>query len=135
MFSQQPTQPANALELTQSCLAGSLQLFQMLGFKTSGPNAISKETVTLTHFLNVADLLVKQADAIKALDAQAQGESMLRKALAELKLWGLQREFAFGESTSSVSAVLYCCVSAAQHFESLTVNIMTCNLQVSTRWS
>lgn len=44
-------------------------------------------------FLNVADAVVANADAIRALDAQAQGESTMRKALAELKLWGLQREF------------------------------------------
>jgi hypothetical protein len=28
---------------------------------------------------------------------------MMRKALAELKLWGLQREFELSESTSQVS--------------------------------
>jgi dynein heavy chain 2 len=31
---------------------------------------------------------------------QAQGESVIRKALTELKLWGLQREFAFLEAAS-----------------------------------
>ncbi len=30
--------------------------------------------------------------------AQAQGEAMVRRALQELKLWALQREFAFNES-------------------------------------
>ncbi len=44
----------------------------MLGLKTSGPSAISKETVTLAHFLDVADAVVKSQDAIKSLDAQAQ---------------------------------------------------------------
>jgi dynein heavy chain 2 len=29
---------------------------------------------------------------------QAQGEAVLRKALSELKLWGIQREFAFVDS-------------------------------------
>ena len=33
---------------------------------------MSKETVTLAHFLDAADLLVKNAEAIKALDSQAQ---------------------------------------------------------------
>jgi hypothetical protein len=45
---------------------------------------------------------VRATDAIKALDAQAQGEAMIRKALAELKMWGLQREFSLSESTSQV---------------------------------
>ncbi|MEW5298927.1 MAG: hypothetical protein WDW36_001997 [Sanguina aurantia] len=78
-----------------------LQLFHMLGFKTSGPNAITKENVTLAHFLDKADALVKNAEAIKSLDAQAQGESVLRKALSELKMWGLTREFSLSESTST----------------------------------
>lgn len=33
------------------------QLFGMLGMKTTGPAAVSKETVTLTHFLEKADLV------------------------------------------------------------------------------
>ncbi|KAG2486208.1 hypothetical protein HYH03_015170 [Edaphochlamys debaryana] len=78
------------------------QLFGMLGIKTTGPAAVSKETVTLTHFLEKADLVVKHADTIKALDAQAQGEAVIRKALSELKIWGMAREFTFTESTQSV---------------------------------
>ncbi len=45
---------------------------------------------------------MKHADAIKSLDAQAQGEAVIRKALTELKLWGMAREFTFTESTQSV---------------------------------
>lgn len=77
-----------------------LQLFNLIGLKSSGPNAVSKETVTLAHFLDVADAIAKNVEQIKQLDAQAQGESMMRKALAELKLWGLQREFELSEMTS-----------------------------------
>jgi hypothetical protein len=49
-----------------------LQLFNLIGLKTSGPNAVSKETVTLAHFLDVADAVAKNVEAIKTLDAQAQ---------------------------------------------------------------
>lgn len=35
------------------------------------------------------------------LSAQAQGESVIRKALTELQLWGLQRSFAFVAPTSA----------------------------------
>ncbi|KAG2426397.1 hypothetical protein HYH02_014824 [Chlamydomonas schloesseri] len=94
----------------KSCLRGAgwedthwNQLFGMLGIKTSGPAAVSKETVTLTHFLEKADLVVKHAEAIKSLDAQAQGEAVIRKALTELKMWGMAREFTFTESTQSVA--------------------------------
>nr|BCL66104.1 cytoplasmic dynein 1b heavy chain [Volvox africanus] len=94
----------------KSCLRGAgwedthwNQLFGMLGMKTTGPAAVSKETVTLTHFLEKADLVVKHADAIKALDAQAQGEAVIRKALSELKSWGMMREFTFTESSQSVA--------------------------------
>lgn len=48
--------------------------------------------------------MVKHADAIKALDAQAQGEAVIRKALGELKMWGMARDFTFTESTQSVSS-------------------------------
>ena len=48
------------------------QLFTLIGLKTNGPLAVSKETVTLAHFLDVADAIVKNVDAIKTLDAQAQ---------------------------------------------------------------
>lgn len=34
--------------------------------------------------------------------AQAQGEAVIRKALAELKIWGLQREFSLAASSSTV---------------------------------
>lgn len=36
------------------------QMFQLLGLKTTGPNAVTKETVTLTHFLDMADSVVGQ---------------------------------------------------------------------------
>jgi len=36
-----------------------LQLFQVLGLKTTGANAVSRETVTLAHFLDVADSVVR----------------------------------------------------------------------------
>lgn len=49
-----------------------LQMFQLIGLKTTGSMAVSKETVTLAHFLDVADAVVRAADQIKALDAQAQ---------------------------------------------------------------
>ncbi len=47
---------------------------------------------------------VKNADAIKLLDAQAQGEALLRKALAELKMWGLQREFVLTDTAQQAAA-------------------------------
>ena len=123
-----------------SPLPSHLQLFTLIGLKTNGPLAVSKETVTLAHFLDVADAIVKNVDAIKTLDAQAQvwgvggvitppalplhlvspilpppppclqGESMMRKALAELKLWGLQREFELSETSSQVQREWVACV-------------------------
>ena len=53
-------------------LPAPFQLFNLIGLKTNGPTAVSKETVTLAHFLDVADAVVKNVDAIKSLDAQAQ---------------------------------------------------------------
>ena len=47
-------------------------LFNMLGFK---PGSVTKETVTLAHFLDKADALLLAADKIKALDAQVRQAS------------------------------------------------------------
>ena len=53
-----------------------------------------KDTFTPTHthahthkHTHVMHTQVSSGEAIKNLDAQAQGEAMIRKALAELKLW------------------------------------------------
>jgi dynein heavy chain 2 len=130
------------------------QLFSLLGFK---PGVLSKETVTLSHFLDKCDAVVANAEAIKSLDAtvratvglrghrpacrslqlkqkieaymrhahdshlqagtcaeldtacallvpQAQGESLIRKALTELQLWALQRKFTFLSSSGADSS-------------------------------
>jgi hypothetical protein len=44
----------------------------MIGLKTDGPTGVTKETVTLAHFLDVADSIVLNLDAIKKLDAQVR---------------------------------------------------------------
>lgn len=123
----------------------SLTWLTRTGLKTTGNNAVSRETVTLAHFLDVADAVVgpcrahvhifhfvlllhwlrpsctqhlaspshsqhmcmvimlatssqqvRHTEQIKQLDAQAQGEALIRKALAELKVgysdtWVVQR--------------------------------------------
>jgi hypothetical protein len=46
------------------------QLFSLLGLPSTGARALSKESLTLAHFLDRADQLVASADKITALDAQ-----------------------------------------------------------------
>jgi hypothetical protein len=46
------------------------QLFALLGFK---PGSLTRETVTLAHFLDKAAELAAAAEAIRALDAQVRG--------------------------------------------------------------
>ena len=70
------------------------QLFSLLQFPTKGPEAVSRENLTLQHFLDKADLLIDKMDELKTLHAQAQGEVTLREALHQLKVWGLDRRFA-----------------------------------------
>jgi hypothetical protein len=50
------------------------QLFAWLGIKTTGPNAVSKDNVTLAHFLDKADAILKNAENIKKLDAQVRSK-------------------------------------------------------------
>ncbi|WIA17572.1 hypothetical protein OEZ85_014399 [Tetradesmus obliquus] len=92
----------------KSCMRGIgwedshwLQLFSLLGFKQG---SLAKDTVTLAHFLDKADAIIANVEKIKALDAMAQGEALIRKALSELKLWGLQRNFTFVPSKDSSSS-------------------------------
>jgi len=60
---------------------------------TKGPNAVTKENLTVDHFLDKADMLVKHGDEIKHLHAQAQGEFTLREAIRTLQIWGFERDF------------------------------------------
>ena len=69
------------------------QLFSILRFPTKGPEAVTRENLTLQHFLDKADLLIEKADELKTLHSQAQGEVTLREALHQLKVWGLDRNF------------------------------------------
>lgn len=62
------------------------QLFTFLKLQTKGPGAVSIENLTLAHFLDKAEALAGSAAAIKALDSQAQGEALLRKALEEVEV-------------------------------------------------
>lgn len=55
-----------------------VQLFNLLGMPTKGPNAVSVETLTVDHFLDKADMLAKHGEQVKQLHAQAQGEVTLR---------------------------------------------------------
>jgi hypothetical protein len=62
------------LPYLKTCMRGAgwedmhwASLFSLLGFK---PGSVTKETVTLAHFLDKADALLLAADKIKALDAQ-----------------------------------------------------------------
>eukprot|EP00878_Enallax_costatus_P024703 GHUV01026383.1.p1 GENE.GHUV01026383.1~~GHUV01026383.1.p1 ORF type:complete len:1576 (+),score=459.42 GHUV01026383.1:1611-6338(+) len=78
-----------------------VQLFSLLGFKAG---TLTKETVTLAHFLDKADAIIAHVQQIKELDAMAQGEALIRKALTELKLWALQRMFTFVSNTDKAAA-------------------------------
>jgi hypothetical protein len=64
------------------------------------------------------------AEAIKALDAQAQGEALLRKALAELKMWGLQREFAFSADTTAAATTTTTITTTASTVNTTSVSVV-----------
>lgn len=58
-----------------------MQLFALLGFKSG---SLTKETVTLAHFLDKADLIIANVEKIKALDATvwcSQACCPMRRAL------------------------------------------------------
>lgn len=96
-----------------------LQLFHMLGFKTSGPNAITKENVTLAHFLDKADALVKNAEAIKALDSQAQVRvqtGMRRQLALPVEAQGLNRNASLPTNVSRMVSLLSLTTSAYMWF-------------------
>lgn len=66
----------------------------------------SKDTVTLRDIFAATDAICANLDEIRSIDAQAQSEGIIRKALDELDLWGYQRMFSLLQATdSSGSAV------------------------------
>jgi hypothetical protein len=72
------------------------QLFSILGLKCK-----QKTTLSLRDFLASADAIAANTSKIKELNAQAHAEAVIRKALDELDLWGLQRKFQLLESSDS----------------------------------
>ena len=78
------------------------QLFRLIGL----PAGTTKETVTLTQLLSRADAIAANGDKIKELNSQAQAEGIIRKALDELDLWGLQRKFVLTEGQAVTGKVL-----------------------------
>ncbi|KAL3130926.1 hypothetical protein ABBQ38_000251 [Trebouxia sp. C0009 RCD-2024] len=77
------------------------QLFAMLKLVTKGPDAVTFENLSLAHFLDKADQLAACAEKVKALNAQALGESVIRKALEELQVWGLECRFSLYQYSST----------------------------------
>ena len=73
-----------------------MQLFGLLGLK-----ARSKADVTLKDLLSKADAIMAAAPKLKELNAQAQSEAIIRKALDEIDLWGFQRKFELAEARTS----------------------------------
>lgn len=66
----------------------------------------SKDSVTLRDILAKSENISANLESIRSLDAQAQSEGVIRKALDELDLWGFQRKFSLAQSKdSSGSAV------------------------------
>lgn len=72
------------------------KLLSLVGL--SGKN---RDSLTLKDLLGVASAIAAKADAIRELDAQAQSEGIIRKALEELDMWGFQRKFALTQSADS----------------------------------
>ena len=69
------------------------QLFTLLGLRMK-----TKQDVTLGDLLGKADAIATSIDKIKQLNAQAQNEAVIRKALDELDLWGYERSFMLTEA-------------------------------------
>lgn len=61
----------------------------------------NRDSLTLKDLLGVAHAIAASADAIRELDAQAQSEGIIRKALEELDMWGFQRKFALTQSSDA----------------------------------
>jgi Dynein heavy chain, N-terminal region 2 len=82
------------------------QIFSLLGLKGK-----AKDKVTLKDILAKADNIANSLDAIKQLNAQAQSEAVIRKALDELDLWGCERKFQLSDGVDSKGTKV--CLDAA----------------------
>lgn len=75
------------------------RLFEILGIREK-----TKVDVTLKDILAQAQVISASVDKIKELNAQAQNEAVIRKALDELDLWGYSRKFQLLERQDSSGA-------------------------------
>ncbi len=80
-------------------------------FAPQGEHRVTVDTLTLGHLLTKADLIITHCDAIKSLDAQAQGEGVIRKVLDEVEGWAVARTLSTTPYTltgSTTRCVLFC---------------------------
>uniref|UniRef100_A0A158PNV8 Cytoplasmic dynein 2 heavy chain 1 (inferred by orthology to a C. elegans protein) n=1 Tax=Anisakis simplex TaxID=6269 RepID=A0A158PNV8_ANISI len=70
-----------------------LELFRLLGM----PKGSTPERLRFRDLLNVHDQIVTNIEALKSLNARAQGEVTIREAIQELELWAAQTEFSLSE--------------------------------------
>lgn len=59
-----------------------------------GEHRVTVDTLTLGDLLARAERVAAHSEAIKALDAQAQGEGVIRKVLDEVEGWAVARGLA-----------------------------------------
>jgi dynein heavy chain 2 len=72
-------------------------LFRMLQF----PKGVNRAQLTLQHFLDASDLVVKKMDEIKDLQARATAELTMQEAMDELIKWGSEAAFNVIENKDS----------------------------------
>jgi dynein heavy chain 2 len=72
-------------------------LFRLLQF----PKGVNRSQLTLQHFLDASDLVVKKMDEIKDLQARATAELTIQEALDELIKWGSEAAFTVVEHKDS----------------------------------
>ncbi len=70
-----------------------LELFRMVAL----PRGTTIERLTFGDLLSVADAIIANIDALKNLNARAQGEVSIREAIQELELWGASAVFSLTE--------------------------------------
>lgn len=72
-----------------------------------GEHRVTVDSLTLGDLLSRAERIVSHCEAIKALDAQAQGEGVIRKVLDEVEGWAVARGLATQPYTLTGTSTRY----------------------------
>uniref|UniRef100_A0A914R3X7 Dynein heavy chain linker domain-containing protein n=1 Tax=Parascaris equorum TaxID=6256 RepID=A0A914R3X7_PAREQ len=95
-----------------------LELFRLLGM----PKGTTLERLHFGDLLTVHENIIANIEALKSLNARAQGEVTIREAIQELELWAAQAEFTLTECKHTNDSVIKVIKDWEDYYNSVSFN-------------